>query len=249
VGVRVSALEATRELAARHPRLKAGTRYVHISVSDDGAGIDESIRHRVFDPFFTTRPGKGTGLGLATVYGIVTGLQGDVSVESVDGAGTRFDVYLPESEGAAVQKAPATPDGALLGRDEHVLFVDDEEATLRTVATLLEFRGFRVTAVADPLEALERFRAEPGAYDVVLTDQTMPRMTGIQLALELMSARPDVPVILTTGFSEAASRDYALALGLREFIRKPFMGREVSELIRRVLDEDEERRGEEPARA
>jgi len=210
--------------------------YVKLTVSDTGHGMDSALMERIFDPFFTTKePGQGTGLGLATVHGIVKSHGGAITVHSEQGKGTIFDVYFPRLEKAVALEAPAKE--PVPGGKERILFVDDEEQLSRMGQQMLERLGYDVTSRTSSVEALEAFRAQPDRFDVVITDQTMPDMTGMKLAVELMATRSNIPIILTTGFSELVTPEKAMAIGIREYIMKPVVSRDLGKAIRRVLDQ------------
>ncbi|MBW1796685.1 MAG: response regulator, partial [Deltaproteobacteria bacterium] len=187
--------------------------YVRLSVSDTGHGMDQATMERIFDPFFTTKPvGDGTGMGLATVHGIITSHGGAITVHSELEKGTTFDVYFPRFEsGVALEAEMAEP---LPRGNERILFVDDEEPLVRMGQQMLERLGYHVTARTSSVEALEAFRAQPDRFDLVITDQTMPNMTGVELAKELMRIRPDIPIILITGFSEIVPPEKAKKMGI-----------------------------------
>ena len=210
--------------------------YLVLSVKDTGSGMDEEVRKRIFEPFFTTKPvGEGTGLGLSVVYGIVKNHKGGITVYSEPGKGSIFKVYLPKVDtGASV--APETPKPIPRG-NERILVVDDEEIIVNSVQNMLQHLGYKVTALMDSQEALKLFSEKPSEFDLVITDQTMPFMTGEDLGKELMRIRPDIPVILCTGYSDLISSEKATAMGFRGFIMKPFTVREGAELVRRVLDQ------------
>ena len=210
--------------------------YLVLSVKDTGVGMDEEVKKRIFEPFFTTKPaGEGTGLGLSVVYGIVKSHKGSITVYSEPGRGSIFKVYLPKVEtGRSVE---AEPPGPILRGNERILFVDDEEFNIKTVHNMLQHLGYKVTALMDSREALKLFSEKPTEFDLVITDQTMPFMTGEDLGKELMRIRPDIPVILCTGYSDLITSEKATALGFRGYMMKPFTLRASAELVRRVLDE------------
>lgn len=192
------------------------------------------VRERAFDPFFTTKkPGEGSGLGLAVIDGIVRDYGGAVTVASEAGQGSTFTVYLPRLA-RQVLPAEAVPDELPRG-SERVLLLDDEEVQVRSVRSMLERLGYTVSGFTDAAEALARFRADPQGIDLVITDQTMPQMTGVKIAEEIMRVRPDIPVVLCTGFSETVDAHEARAQGIREFMMKPYSVREMSEAVRRAL--------------
>lgn len=213
-------------------------RYLRLTVSDTGHGMPRDILERIFDPYFTTKdPGEGTGLGLAVVHGIVKSHEGHVSVYSEPGSGTTFHVYLraldhPSQAGtqevAALEKR---------GRGEHILIVDDEKAILDVGKRMLSRMGYRVTCRSSGIEALELFRADPFRFEAVITDQTMPQMTGLSLAAELIRVRPGVPIVLCTGFSEQVDEKKALSQGISGFLLKPVVYRELADALHRAMAE------------
>lgn len=211
--------------------------FVKLTVSDTGHGIPPTVLDRVFEPYFTTKEkGKGTGLGLSVVHGIVKGHGGGVSVESRVEKGTTFSVFIPLADLEAAESKTAEYESPLKGGNERILFVDDERPLANMARQMLEGLGYRVEVFTDSLEALERFRADPDRVDLVITDMTMPRMTGDRLAAEMLSIRPDIPVILCTGFSERIDEPRARELGIRAFMLKPLISMELAGNIRRLLD-------------
>ncbi len=215
--------------------LKPGS-YLRLTVRDSGCGMDAATREKIFEPYFTTKKkGEGTGLGLAVVYGIVTNCGGTILVESEPGRGSRFDVFLPtcETDGAAQEGQAAA---SLLTGSERLLVVDDEATIAEMMRRILSGLGYQVEVFTDPAEALARFAAEPGAFDLVITDMNMPKLLGTDLVAAMLGIRPELPVILCTGFSEKIDLEEARAIGIRELLFKP-VGRDTfARQIRKVLD-------------
>jgi signal transduction histidine kinase/ActR/RegA family two-component response regulator len=232
--VRVHAVNVEAAVATRYPTLHPGP-YVCLSVRDTGPGIPPEIVDRIFDPFFTTKPiGEGTGMGLAMVHGIVTDHDGSMMVESTLGVGTTFTLYLPQIHETAEPAAPTLePDPHGAGR---LLLVDDEAPLVRMGQALLEHYGYQVVAYTCSEDALATFQAEPHRFDLVITDQTMPHMTGERLAQELRRVRPDIPIILCTGFSHVMHAEKAQALGIDAFLMKPLVARDWVSTIQQVLE-------------
>lgn len=214
-------------------------RYVMLTVSDTGKGIDPDIINKIFYPYFTTKAkGKGTGLGLSVVHGIVNEYGGEIKVYSEVGQGTTFNVYLPLMEKSvdipSEKKMKISPMG-----NEHILLVDDEEPIVQMEKTILERLGYRVTFRTGSIEALELFKVKADAFDLVVTDMTMPNMTGDQLAKELLAINPDIPIIILTGFSERINRHRIGTLGIKGFLMKPVVISDMALEIRNVLDESQ----------
>ena len=231
--VSLAEVEADEDIARLHPDLNPGT-YLRLTVSDTGVGMTREVMERAFDPFFTTKkPGEGSGMGLSVVHGIVRNAKGAVTVYSEAGKGATFNVFFPrvEAEGSSFK----VPSGPIATGRERILLVDDEEVQVQSIRNMLERLGYKVVAKTDSVEALSLFRKDPGAFDLVVTDQTMPQLTGVRLAEELLRIRPGLPVILCTGFSEAIDANEAQAAGIRQFLMKPFSVRDMSEAIRRAL--------------
>jgi signal transduction histidine kinase len=210
--------------------------YVQLVVKDTGMGMSPEVMRRVFEPFFTTREvGKGTGMGLAVVYGTVKALQGTITVESEPGVGSTFRVSLPKAKTAEREEQSQTaqvPRGK-----EKILFVDDEEMLVAWGQATLERLGYTVTAVTDSAEALKLFSENPTGFDLVITDQTMPAFTGLRLAEQLLKARPDLPIILCTGHSDSVSPGVIKGAGISDLLMKPLAKQELAEAVRRALDE------------
>ncbi|MDY0068225.1 MAG: PAS domain-containing protein [Steroidobacteraceae bacterium] len=236
VGVRLERVEFS---GADGPAQQLGPgEYACITVSDTGQGMDRATLDRIFDPFFTTKPaGQGTGLGLSVVHGIVRGHQGAIVVSSEPNRGSVFRLHFPAAaqpaEAAArVQPAPAQ------GRGQRVMYIDDEESLVFLVSRLLERLGYRVDGYTNPHEALQAFRGDPRSFDVVVTDLSMPGMSGFQFAQELLEVSPDTPVLMTSGYVRAQDREAARRLGVREMILKPDTVEELGHALARVFAAD-----------
>ena len=211
-------------------------RFVHLGVSDTGHGIEPDHLNRIFDPFFTTKaPGEGTGLGLSVVYGIVKSLGGTIHVESTAGRGSTFDIYLPAI--VLERTEPASAAEPLPRGTESILFVDDESHLVEVMGQMLTALGYRVTTVMESQKAFETFLNNPERFDLVITDMTMPGMTGAELAREILRRRPETPIILCTGYSDLINEQEALEMGIRRFLMKPLFMGNVAREIRSVLDE------------
>jgi CheY-like chemotaxis protein len=200
--------------------------------------MEPDVAARVFEPFFTTKQvGEGTGMGLAVVHGIVKSHQGAIEVASVPGQGTVFDLYFPvivdEGEIGGALGDSETPRGT-----ERILLVDDEPALTDLGKQVLEALGYKVQAYGDSRDAWERFADDPDAFDMVITDLTMPGMTGAELAKKILTLRPDIPVILSTGYSDILTEEEAMEMGVREYLLKPVSTGRLAEVVRRVFDAD-----------
>jgi len=209
--------------------------YFLLSVSDSGHGIPPQIRNKIFDPYFTTkRQGKGTGMGLAIVHSAVRDVNGYISCQSEIGHGTTFNVYLPiikrQAMAADAEEKPI-PHGS-----ERILCVDDEKMIVDMLQVLLHNLGYEVRTTTDSGQALELIRENPDGFDLVITDQTMPKLTGEELSAQLFKIRPDLPIILCTGFSSQITEEKVKKLGVRELVHKPLSKKELALLIRKVLD-------------
>ncbi len=207
-----------------------------LEVSDTGSGMDAATAERVFDPFFTTKQGgQGTGLGLSVVHGVALGHDGAVEVESELGRGSVFRVYLP----ATTLEIPEEKKTALLPRGdaEHILFVDDEREVAMLGKKMLERLGYRITLATSSPEARRLFADHPEEFDLVITDQMMPDLTGDRLALDMLDARANIPIIMITGFAEKMTAEDSRRIGIREFMLKPVGMDDLGRTVRRVLDE------------
>jgi len=208
--------------------------FVKLVIADTGVGIPLYVIERIFDPYFTTKEkGKGTGLGLAAVHGIVKSHGGAILVDSEVGKGTKFEVYLPllidQSETEELLESQ------IFGGEEHILIVDDEQDILEIQTKMLNKQGYIITAKDDAQKALEVFSGQPDQFDLVITDMTMPNMTGDKLANELKKIRSEIPIILCTGYSELISKEKAKSLGINGFLMKPVNTKDLTMMIREVL--------------
>ncbi|HSQ85941.1 MAG TPA: ATP-binding protein, partial [Desulfobacterales bacterium] len=218
----------------QYPGLIPG-RYVNLTISDTGHGISDEEIERIFDPYFTTKEiGKGIGMGLAVVHGIIKEHNGFITVKSEIGKGTTFNIFFPAVEKEAI--AETKTDEKIPGGNESILFIDDEKPLAQLGYQRLKRLGYKVEASTNPLDALELFRSQPDKFDLVITDMTMPQMTGEKLIKEILSVRSDIPIILCTGFSEKIDEEKAAAIGAVEYIEKPVDKHDFALKVRRVLD-------------
>ncbi len=223
--------------AEKYPNIGPGD-YVRLWVSDTGIGIETDLLDKIFDPFFTTKPtGEGTGMGLSVVHGIVRSHGGEITVDSKPGNGTVFSVFLPRidklAESENEDRLKPVPTG-----NERILFVDDEEAVIRAGEKMLKRLGYQVESMTNPIDALTAFRDRPDQYDLVITDMTMPNLTGDNLAKEVIKIHSRIPVIICTGFSHQIDEQKAHNIGIRGYIMKPFVIRDLAETIRGALSEN-----------
>ena len=222
------------DFSQRELHLSPGT-FLQLSVSDTGHGFADNIMERIFDPYFTTKDqGEGTGLGLAVVHGIVKSHGGEITAKSEVGKGTTFRVYLPVIENGA--EPVQDNQNPIPGGTERILFIDDEDVLVKIGNLVLMRLGYTVTTASSPAEALKLFQATPEKFDLVITDMTMPDMTGDKLAQKLIEIRSDIPIILCTGFSELITKEMAVKIGIRDFLMKPLTARTLAQTIRNVLD-------------
>ncbi len=227
-------VEVDRATANIFPYLEEAD-YVRLSISDTGTGMDEATQNRIFEPFFTTKaPGKGTGMGLSVVHGIVRRHQGDIMVSSEPGKGSTFHVYLPTTK--VEQKGDKKEPTVIEGGHESILVVDDEEAITKIIKKILERLGYKVDACNGSIEALKVFRMQPSRYDLVISDLTMPDMTGLDLAKQLHKIEKDVPVVIMTGYDENLSVEILEKSGIQKIIGKPIRLNTLAAIIRMVLD-------------
>ncbi len=212
-------------------------KYVRLTVSDTGHGMDQDIVKRIFEPYFTTKEmGEGTGLGLSVAHGIVMHHGGQITVQSRPGKGTKFEVYFPQIETKSYE-AVEKNNIALPGGSERILLVDDEDLVLKASSRMLERLGYTVTTFGNSGEALEFFQQKPNAFDIVITDLTMPGMKGSDLAKKFMETRPDIPIILCSGYKTQEPEAYVQELGIKKFLMKPLNRLELAETVRKILDE------------
>jgi PAS domain S-box-containing protein len=237
IDLALSRTEVRPDTTPPHPDLREGV-YTRLTVADNGHGMDPTIVDRVFEPFFTTKePGQGTGLGLAVVHGIVKGHEGVIDLNSRVGKGTTFHIYLPgirNQEAPTPQAAPSIPHGS----GERILLVDDETSILTVTAEFLTRIGYQVTKSAKASEALQIFQAAPDAFDLVLSDFAMPELTGKDLAAKILSIRPDMPILLISGFVNPFARETARNLGVKDILLKPIDPRQLGSAVHSALAKD-----------
>jgi PAS domain S-box-containing protein len=225
-------IEATE--IKQHPGLRPGP-HLRLTVGDTGPGIQPDILTRIFDPYFTTKEkGEGTGLGLSVVHGIIQTLKGSVQVDSCPDSGAIFHVFLPcaaSQDQPTVVQPTALPTG-----NERILLVDDEDVLAAMGKQMLEHLGYRVTVRTNSSDALNTFQSHPQDFDLVISDRTMPRMTGFELAQRIKSIRPDIPLILCTGYSDELEVEHAAALGINRMVMKPLGMNELADAVRSALD-------------
>nr|MBL0731588.1 response regulator [Desulfobacterales bacterium] len=233
--VRLYEVDVDQDTASGHADLQTG-HYQKLTVSDNGEGIKPAIMDRIFDPFFTTKgPGKGTGMGLAVIHGIIKRCKGAIMVDSEPGKGTTFQIFFPSTDAKIVEKIEFhknIPNG-----NEKILYIDDEKQIIEFGREILEGLGYKVIATTSATDALEIFRAEPDSFDMVITDMTMPGMTGMELARKISIISPGIPIILCSGYNSASTtKEEAIEAGIREIMMKPFTRYEIATVIRNMLD-------------
>lgn len=214
--------------------------YLKLEISDTGHGMDEKTQARIFDPYFTTKGvGKGSGLGLAVVYGIVKSHNGFIKTSSKVGQGSSFQLFFPVVEQEDSPDLPAKQIKPVSQGSENIMLVDDEEDILKTLQAILERQGYKITAFTESLAAFQAFSEDPDFFNLIITDMTMPHMTGEQFATQVLKIRKNMPIILCTGFHERFTEDLALTLGIRKYLQKPVSTRELSGVIHGILDENQ----------
>ena len=224
-----------RTKSTEFPKLKPG-RYIRISIKDTGTGIPPHVLKRMFEPFFTTKKiGEGTGMGLAVVHGVVTSLQGEISVDTEVGKGTTFHIVLPTVEENALteegEKEVVLPSGS-----ERILIADDEADIVEMVGDMLTSLGYQPIAANSGTEAMKLFQQSPNQFDMVITDQIMPGMTGIELATGILKIRKDMPILLVFAYAEEVTQERAKEIGIRQLIEKPISMEVLATSIRRIFD-------------
>jgi PAS domain S-box-containing protein len=210
--------------------------YVMLSVADNGCGMDDHVQQRAFDPFFTTkRQGQGTGMGLSVVFGIVKGHGGHLALKSAMGDGSTIDIYFPISQQRAIEHPPIFNNA--VGRGERILFVDDEQMLCDIQGAILKKLGYHVTLFTDAQAASDAFTSRPGEYDLVITDQSMPHMSGLTLSETILKCNPNIPILLCTGYSNTVDEASALSRGIKGFLMKPVRKETLALKVRSLLDE------------
>ncbi len=239
LGIRLEPIELDdKETLSPALHVSSG-RFIKLTISDTGAGMDAQTMARIFDPYFTTKEkGRGTGLGLATVHSIVTGSGGAIVVDSKKGEGTTFKVYFPAAEEKISLTEELLDNLVTTQGTERILVIDDEEAIVQLMGRVLPQFGYRVTALTSGAAALRLFMEEPSAFDLVISDMNMPNMMGTDLARAFLEQRPDLPIILCTGFSDKVDKETARNLGIRDLLYKPVEIPLLVKLMRKILDEE-----------
>jgi CheY-like chemotaxis protein len=221
-----------------NPDMEPGP-YACLTVADTGTGIEEKVKGKIFDPYFTTKEqGKGTGMGLSVIHGIVKSIGGSIQMYSELGRGTEFHAYLPVVISSFEQQEIPKKETFQRGT-EQILLVDDEDAIVTMEKQMLERLGYSVVSRTSSVEALEAFKANPDKFDLVITDMAMPNMSGDKFASELVKIRPDIPILLCTGFSEKIPAGKANAMGIKGILMKPIIIKDFSNMIRKFLDNTE----------
>ncbi len=235
--VSLTRVQIDAEFARLHPKLHAGL-YVRLAVKDTGHGIEPKNIDRIFEPFFSTKPqGQGTGLGLSVVHGIMANHDGAITVYSQLGYGTTFQLYFPAVDVPMTAAVPAAAP-EFSGTGQRILVIDDEAAVADIAVRMLERAGYEAKSYTDPLSALSAFEGNPDQFELVLTDLTMPKLTGIDVALQLRRIRPDIRIVLGSGFSDHVGEERVKQAGVSEQLLKPYTMYELTDTVRRVLESD-----------
>jgi PAS domain S-box-containing protein len=231
----LSEVEIDAEFAQRHPNITPGP-YVRLTVADSGHGMTPEVMERIFDPFFTTKDrSEGTGMGLSVVHGIVKNHDGVISGYSEPGKGSIFHVYLPVFTGDITSTEDSNK--PLPTGNERILFIDDQQSIIEIGEHVFESLGYDVTTETSSVDALALFNSKPDNFDLIITDMTMPEITGDKLAHEMLRTRPDIPIIICTGYSAQITKEKAENIGIRAYVMKPIMKHEIAKTIRQVLDQ------------
>ena len=219
------------------PEMSPGE-YACLSVSDKGTGIDIHLMNKIFDPFFTTKKtGKGTGMGLSVVHGIICSLNGGIKIQSIPGQGSTFHVYIPVAT-EDIPDLPKADPGPVKNGNERILIIDDDRQIIAMEKTTLKRFGYRITAFTDCMEAIAHFNRHPDDFDLIITDFAMPGMSGKEVVSQILSKRPGMPVIMATGYSEKMTEETAAQYGIRKLLIKPVRVKDLARTIREVLDEN-----------
>jgi signal transduction histidine kinase/ActR/RegA family two-component response regulator len=235
IEINVEGVDVCADFAEAHPGLREG-KFVRLTLSDTGHGMSAATISRIFEPFFTTKPpGEGTGLGLSVVHGIVQAHEGAVFVYSQPGQGTKFQLYFPAHVCSDAEKTPATPAAIPRGNGQQVLYVEDEGPLGHMGRKLLERLNYSVEVHSNPATALSAFQTDPGSYSMVVTDLTMPTMTGLELGREIIKLRPGLPMILMTGYAGSLDPEQARADGFCELLLKPLSLETLGNAVDRAL--------------
>jgi CheY-like chemotaxis protein len=231
--VSLSDMELTSEDIRFYPDLRPGL-YLKLSVKDTGYGMEKSVAERIFEPFFTTKKrGEGTGMGLSVVHGIVKGHGGTINVYSEPEKGSVFHILFPVTDNKETVKKEFYEN--LSSGKSRILFIDDEKNMVKLMNDVLAKLGYSVTALTSAVEALEIFKNSPGEFDLIITDQSMPDITGLALAEKILKIRPEIPVILCTGFMEVPLPGKCEKIGIKEILEKPVSIRKIGETIKKVI--------------
>jgi CheY-like chemotaxis protein len=230
--IRVGPVTVDQAFATAHPGTRPGL-YVRLSISDTGVGIPSDVLQRIFEPFYTTKPqGEGTGLGLSVIKQIVLSLGGAIDVASRVGEGTRFDVYLPS---APLNPPRSEQDNTASPKLHRIMLVEDEVRLAVLGQRVLESAGFEVIVHTSSLQALEEFRADPKRYDLLVTDNTMPHMTGLQLVENVLAARPDMPILMVSGIGESMSPEDLKKCGVTKLLSKPYQSADLKAAAQELI--------------
>ncbi|MBU1137573.1 MAG: response regulator [Proteobacteria bacterium] len=237
LSVSLQPIELTYEDVVNKRPLPPGS-YIKLSISDTGIGMTNEVLSRIFEPYYTTKAkGEGTGLGLAVVHGIVSSYHGDINVYSEPGKGTTFNIYLPNATSSAEIISPEKISPPLPTGNERVLLVDDDEMIAKMNKKMLEKLGYQTTVLTNSLETLAAFQKNPDKFDLLITDMTMPNMTGAELTRRILAIRSDLPIILCTGYSDLINEEKAKAIGVSHYVMKPVIMKDLANVVRKALDE------------